>query len=385
MVLGTWSTPGDTIVVYSDRGSGDPMSLQDRYYSLRPTATMPRRWAVGILSFNAPGARANDPAQGNYIPWDAVTRPDAVHTVSGPSTDPVVMFEGAVHGMPGTFSCNGADAGLCTVPSTQSDGTLDFLPSAPYASRDVAWSFVPDDSSATFTDFAADTDYLIFGWWLDKGADGLPDFVRVFADALGEWAIDDRNQASTSGANLRGTATYKGAAAGKYALASDTADVYEGGHFTADATLMVDFDADLTPATDANDRNGVAVSGMIDNFMTGSTSRPDWTVKLIADLASGTDGIQPLGTLVNGFGGNADSRSMTTEWSTGAAQTGTGTWDPDWWDGVVGGDIDAATNTAHPLAVTGTFNAHIGGDGTWNDGAVGRIQGGFGANKMMDE
>ena len=96
-------------------------------------------------------------------------------------------------------------------------------------------------ASASFTDFAADTDYLIFGWWLDKGTDGLPDFVRVFADALGEWAIDDRNQASTSGANLRGSATYKGAAAGKYALASDTADTYEGGHFTADAALMVEF------------------------------------------------------------------------------------------------------------------------------------------------
>ena len=44
----------------------------------------------------------------------------------------------------------------------------------------------------------------------------------------------------------RGSATYKGGAAGKYAVASTTADAsYEGGHFTADATLMVDFDEEV--------------------------------------------------------------------------------------------------------------------------------------------
>ena len=43
------------------------------------------------------------------------------------------------------------------------------------------------------------------------------------------------------------------------------------------------------------------------------------------------------------------------------------------------GGENAATNTAHPMAAIGTFNAHIGA------GAVGRIQGAFGVNKMMDE
>ena len=48
-------------------------------------------------------------------------------------------------------------------------------------------------------------------------------------------------------AGLRGTATYKGAAAGKYAIPSTDADTYEGGHFTAMATIEADFDVDNTP------------------------------------------------------------------------------------------------------------------------------------------
>ena len=45
---------------------------------------------------------------------------------------------------------------------------------------------------------------------------------------------------------MRGSATYEGAAAGKYATASTAPSAtYEGGHFTADATLMVNFDADM--------------------------------------------------------------------------------------------------------------------------------------------
>ena len=56
--------------------------------------------------------------------------------------------------------------------------------------------------------------------------------------------FEDGDTVHTSGETIRGSATYSGAAAGKYAVASATADSYEGGHFTADAMLMVNFDAD---------------------------------------------------------------------------------------------------------------------------------------------
>ena len=49
-----------------------------------------------------------------------------------------------------------------------------------------------------------------------------------------------------AGSDLEGGATYRGAAAGKFAMLSTTDDSADGGHFTAVATLTADFDADLT-------------------------------------------------------------------------------------------------------------------------------------------
>ena len=243
----------------------------------------------------------------------------------------------------------------------------------------IIWAFVPDEGASLYTD---DTSHLTFGWWLDKDAGGNPANVRLVSDAVGLGL--DRTDESTAGSALRGSATYKGAAAGKYAMASATADTYEGGHFTAMATLVVDFDADLLPtgadglAEAGNDRNGIALSGMIDNFMTGDTSRPDWMVKLMADNDINTAGMQPLMTLVDDADNLTAGRGMMTEWSTGAAAKGTGNWTATWSDGRTGEDItDAVTNTAHPMAVRGTFGASI--------GAAARLEGAFGANKVMDE
>ena len=54
-------------------------------------------------------------------------------------------------------------------------------------------------------------------------------------------------------------------------------------------------------------------------------------------------------------------------WTTGGAVDGAGTWDANFY----GSDMD----TNHPMAVVGEFNAAIAG------GAVGRIQGAYGATK----
>ena len=230
-----------------------------------------------------------------------------------------------------------------------------------------AWAFVPDEGADIYTD---DEDYLTFGWWLDKGPDGKPDYVRLITTAT--TATGMRVARTTAGGDVRGAATYTGGAAGKYAMASAAEDSYEGGHFTATATLMVDFDADFDATDDMDDNVGVALSGMIDNFMTGDTSRPDWSVALTADgtvdvaTDAATAGVQPLMGLLD-----TDS-TRATEWSTGAAQSGTGTWTALWYGGM---------DTELPTAVTGTFNAHI---GATDAGAVGRLQGAFGAN-MADE
>ena len=261
---------GDTAVVYSDISDDGTQTLLDRYDSTRPTGGMARSWPVG-------GTEVTDnPTGATYIPWSEVMRPDDMTTAGGTRDDPITMFEGAVHGIPGTFSCNADAAGFCTAPQRYSDGTVNGGTTGLPTARANAWTFVPDEGAAIYTD---DTDYLTFGWWLSKGADGKPDDLTLIRTAMGLGVV--RTEISTLGTTLRGSANYKGGAAGKYAMASTTADMYEGGHFTADATLMVDFDADNDAATAGNDRGGIALSGMIDNFMTGATARPGWMVKLM--------------------------------------------------------------------------------------------------------
>ena len=129
----------------------------------------------------------------------------------------------------------------------------------------------------------------------------------------------------------------------------------------------MDFDADSDADAEGNDRDGIALSGTIDNFMTGDTARPDWSVALMVDDDDDdTNDAAPVDSLVG-----ATNARMLTEWSTGAAQTGTGEWTAMWYGGE-GDDQDEG----HPMAVTGTFDAHIGGAGA---GAVGRLQGAFAA------
>ena len=360
----------DTVVVYTDIGNDGTQTLLDRYVSNLPTSTRARSWSIG---------------GDDQVPWSEVSRPDEMTSASGPSGDPTTMFTGSVHGIPGTFSCNADGAALCVSPERYSDGKVNA------ATTDLAtsWMFVPEEGAATYTD---DPNYLTFGWWLDKNAGGTPVDVRAFANATGLGGA--RTETSTLGTALRGSAAYKGAAAGKYAIASTSDASYDGGHFTAEATLMADFDADLTPvAGEASDRAGISLSGTIDNFMTGSTARPDWMVKLMADANSVTDGVQTVANLGSALTADADGVAdgtqavLTTEWSTGGAAKGVGTWsvmfDGGDNDPTADADIDVAANTAHPMAVTGMFDAHI-GTADADAGAIARLQGAFGANKVME-
>ncbi len=230
--------------------------------------------------------------------------------------------------------------------------------------------FVPDDPNARIA--GADSEYLTFGWWLMKDAAGMPASLQLIANAMGMG--EPRNATSTTGIALRGTATYKGAAAGKYAIASTTDQSYEGGHFTAMATIEADFDVDDDIAV-GNQRDGIMLSGMIDNFMTGDVSRPDWMVKLMADGNIPNDGdaedavamaagLQPVENLFELD--MATDVLLSTEWTVGTAQVGVGTWVPTF--------FGPETGMGHPKAVTGTFNASL--------DAASRLYGAFGANKM---
>ena len=355
----------DSAVIYTDVGDDGTVTLLDRYDSILPTSTAPRTWAI-----QAPGGSVAD-----LIPWSAVERHDSEEMVMGGTPDaPTLTFQGYVHIVRGTFSCTGD---TCSAPVRYSDNSVEGTTGA----TGVAvgdWTFVPDDVDLTYTD---DMNYLVFGWWLSKGLDGNPDdFATITSAVMGGMAADPRTTASSAGTALRGSATYSGVAAGKYALAHTASDTHEGGHFTADAMLTADFDVDSDGAGD-NDRNAIELSGTINNFMLADESRDDWTVSLTADSNNADDspGLQPLANLGGDTGGalhaETTATTLATQWSTGGAQDGQGTWTVMFY----GGDTGEA-----PTAATGTFNAHIGTTmGGTDTGAVARMQGAFGVN--MDE
>ena len=252
----------DTAVVYSDIGNDGTKSLLDRYTSNLPTPTSARSWDIGVVD--------GEEATADNVPWKWVKRPDDETSFAGPDGSAMLTFMGSVHDIDGMFSCAVAAIEDCGAPARYSDDSVETGEIEDNAA-DGDWTFVPNEGAELYTD---DEDYLTFGWWLDKGEDGKPDYVRLITSASTGLGVA-RTGDSTLGTALRGAATYTGAAAGKYAMASAAENMYEGGHFTARATLEVDFDDDL-PAGVGKD--GVALSGMIDNFMTGDTPRDDWSV-----------------------------------------------------------------------------------------------------------
>ena len=235
-----------------------------------------------------------------------------------------LSFDGTFDGAPGTYSCTGT----CT-STRDDDGAL---------SISTGWTFTADSGAMTSV---ADADHLHFGWWLRKDADGDPAWVYPFAGgsttAIANAAI---------GAAV-GAATYKGGAAGKYAIRS-LGGTTGGGHWTAMSELTAKF---------GSNADAGSVSGKIYSFMVGGEEMP-WEVTLGNDA-----------DLSDGVGGTG----IATTWKIGgeAAQGGTGTWSGNFYNAT------ARTET-QPSGIAGTFDANFGsseGDHT------GRMTGAFGATR----
>ena len=297
-----------------------------------------------------------DAAAGSIMLSDARLDMELV-TVTGADATAKHSRMGSVHDVPGTFSCVNMPA--CGVLTRQSDGKILVVNPADAA----AWYFMPTDPDGMISTVVDDM-YLTFGWWLDRGDGTAPYYFDAFAAATGmskngdDPATTDVVETFEDGVVglLQGTATYEGAAVGKYTILDADADAAEGGHFTASAMLEANFDVVSGVDADADNTTGVGISGMIDNFMTGAVARPGWEVELMAgDGEADTEGIQNYSNLNFGVTGS-------TAWTMGgAANPATGDWAADVYDG--------GTND-YPDAVTGTFDA---------SGIIGRISGAFGA------
>ena len=109
-----------------------------------------------------------------------------------------------------------------------------------------------------------DGDYLYFGWWVHKNDDGDPLAASAFSHVVGTVTPNFADGASDAGGLRHGSAngssaTYKGAAVGKFALNDHLAGTGNGGHFTADASLTAKFG-------NTDNSNNPGVTGTIDNF-----------------------------------------------------------------------------------------------------------------------
>ena len=306
-----------TVVVYTDIGAPKAVPFGD-VYTLDTNGDLAN--ATVILAANRSKVKA--PAFMHSGRMNHDPDPDS-------ATD-IAMVRGTFNGASGEYRCLAASATSCASHDA-GNGVVRL---------EGAWIFDPDSGAMAMM---ADAAYAYFGWWLNKGTtagveagtfhgvtDGTPAMLEAPSDinALG------------------GTATYSGAAAGKYAIAPGLSSA-SGGHWTADATLTAEWGAE--------DAAGM-ISGMVDNFMAGGEAM-DWSVKLGKTDLSGTAT----------FDSSDDTDGNDVVWTVGGvAGAKAGAWS---------GGLRAAGDNGVPTVGTGMFTA--------THGTVGHMLGAFGVH--LDE
>ena len=205
-----------------------------------------------------------------------------------------------------------------------------------------------------------DETYLAFGVWLQETlVDGLNTYqFGAFADGGSPYDESTGNNGGTAAvAEIVGTATYNGSAAGVKSTASGS------DFFTAAATLTANFGAPGT-AADANvadDEMGY-ISGRIHNIMVGGESMADAIYLDAVDNTPDDPGTpSSLGTQsieTNGeFDGRARMGAATTDPNTGVVTYPyNGTWQGEFYNQVQN-DADTTANEAlmPPMSAAGTF------------------------------
>ena len=310
--------PTDKSLVTEEGGSGGEFQVSpDKLANVYPIASI-----IDALEAQHAGKVAN--------PSTSVS--GAGQTVGGQVTQ---TFSGSYRGEAGTFTCNGEE-NACTAnaATTPDEGELQYDDDGNLAvmvTTAGTWYFRPTNADATVA--VQDSEYAYFGWWKvlpEAAADGS--YVIEFRALTGGQGMYTNNFG-----NLEGEASFRGKAAGKYAMTvgSRFTPTYVAGLFTADATLKADFGVDM-------------LSGTIDGFMAedGTEMAGDWSVTLSATTMS-ADGVT----------------SGTSAAEIHGDETGTGAWAADFFGN--------GRNDEAPETVVGTFDASFTDAGTSLAGAYG--------------
>ena len=193
---------------------------------------------------------------------------------------------------------------------------------------------------------STDVNYASYGWWLFSSADN-----SRHTNVASAFSGEHRGVPDASGVNAwTGTVTYRGSAAGQYALRGSTsANPNDAGSFTARATLVADFGNNTAPGT---------VSGTINNFVAADGRALNWSVQLQQS------NIHP--TNLPGSIPERGGTEQQTVWTMGGtAAPAAGRWN--------GRLLDQPTGVNIPKAIMGQFYSEY--------NTYGKIVGGFGANR----
>ena len=249
------------------------------------------------------------------------------------------LVPGSYHGVSGQYRCRPGEGNRCAIKVADDGFELGTLPNNNLNADNFnpdngAWVFIPQDPEATVSTSPSTTNYASYGWWLHKSADEETFTASAFVTTHGT-VHEARNITS-----LRGRASYKGGAAGKYAFSPDVRDgSNDAGHFTATATLEADFNDDM-------------ISGTINGF-TGADGEPrNWTVELNETSISDTGTITRLAT-------------EATTWTIDSIPANSGgEWSGSLWDNNPQGIPRLATGTFHAThgesaEMVGAFGADL--------------------------
>ena len=239
---------------------------------------------------------------------------------------------GTLQGANGRYRCDSASAPTATTCTVQNrGGSFEF---------GGDWDFIP--SSGTVTIVVEDAHYMWFGVWARQT-------VRLATpqtQATEIWAFEAKHggSAGTAVTDLSaatGSATYRGPAAGRYAVYEPDTGDSDIGSFTASATLQADFDTDM-------------VSGTI----TGFSNNSSWSLGLKQSaISNGTAGVATNGVT----------------WTIDGIPDDSGAWEAGFYSNLGGGTI-----TYQPHGIAGTFEAAYDPSGA---GARAAVIGGFGAHR----
>ena len=260
---------------------------------------------------------------------------NAAFTHGTDATGETIRVSGTYAGAPGVYRCNEATGAACTSQGTNSGIQLG-----------GTWVFEPNPGAMAME---SDDNYSYFGWWLrvdEATGNYLP---RTFHGHSPNTATD-----LAIPATLTGKATYSGPAVGKYAIAGLP---NMGGHFTADASLSVNFE-DLSVSGTSG-----GVEGTVSNFMAGGTAMP-WSV----DFNTATTGL-PAGGAFSG----------TATWTIDGTASATSTNNDGQYRGKFQPNNAATPADNFPMSATGSWEVpYVAAN---SSEAIGHMIGAFGVTK----